>query len=270
MRLSEFCNGIRLMPEAVALLRRIKVSEEEYQRVRGLFDRDKEEFYRDILSMEQSSLYFLYYFSRFACETYETYRERQIPEAIFWDTFQDIRIWCENCLREYGEYGIHQYDWLYRHIELRLFRLGRLQYEMLEAEQEHIWEGGHIRVGDSVISVHIPQGEPLDMEKCRESFRWARSIWKDGRSFFCHSWLLYPGLREILPETSNILKFQECFDVIETDYKEREAEQRIFTKVVMKVGSYPEQTSLQRNAKRYLLSGKSLGNGFGILKKSFC
>lgn len=42
---------------------------------------------------------------------------------------------------------------------------------------------------------------------------------------------------------------------------------RIFTKVAEDLKEYPEKTSLQCAAKQYLLQGRSLGNGFGVLRK---
>ena len=51
------------------------------------------------------------------------------------------------------------------------------------------------------------------------------------------------------------------------DYREREAELRIFGEIGLRVIDYAEETSLQKHAKQFLLSGGSLGNGWGILKK---
>ena len=37
-------------------------------------------------------------------------------------------------------------------------------------------------------------------------------------------------------------------------------------KVLKNISDYPEETSLQKRIKQYLLSGKTLGNGWAILK----
>lgn len=47
---------------------------------------------------------------------------------------------------------------------------------------------------------------------------------------------------------SGIAEFQKLFDVIDVDFKEREAEWRIFVKVQDAPEKYPEKTSLQRAA----------------------
>lgn len=63
------------------------------------------------------------------------------------------------------------------------------------------------------------------------------------------------------------MKFQEFFEIKEVDYDVRQAEQRIFGKEQEDYTKYPQSTGLQKAARNYLLEGKHLGNGFGILKK---
>lgn len=275
MELWEFCKGIFLMPEAVEELRKVQITEEEYQRLRQVFWQNKEEFYEQVKRRKDFRQCFLYCFCRMGCETYERYQEQGIDRQIFWDTFYDITLWCENCWKEYGEYGINQYDWLCHHIELQLFRLGRLEFERIESlwEVHAATDGGaenigvrrDIHKGDAVIMVHIPQGEKLDAQACIRSFQQAYDFWGREYPYLCHSWLLYPGLGDILGPESNILRFQRFFQVVQTDLMGREAEERIFTKVRENPADYPEDTGLQRAAKQYLMEGKKLGNGLGVL-----
>ena len=75
--------------------------------------------------------------------------------------------------------------------------------------------------------------------------------------------------KENLPEKSNIIMFQNQFQIVETDWDEREAEWRIWGKVQRNLNVYSENTSLQRAAKKYLKSGKVLGSGLGILKPEY-
>ena len=76
------------------------------------------------------------------------------------------------------------------------------------------------------------------------------------------------GLKDILPEKSNIIMFQNQFQIVETDWDEREAEWRIWGKVQRNLNVYSENTSLQRAARNNLKSGKVLGSGLGILNRS--
>lgn len=83
----------------------------------------------------------------------------------------------------------------------------------------------------------------------------------------CCSWLLCPDLKNVLDENSNILKFQSLFSIVETNYESREGEKRIFGNINDNACEYPENTSLQRNAKSYLISGVKFGDSLGIIKK---
>ena len=263
MQLKEFFEGIRMMPEAAARAARLSISEEEYQKMRALFYNDKPRFYGEILCKEDFRIRFLYYYSRLACETYERYRALNISDRIFWDTFYDLTLWCENYRKEYGEYGINQYDWFFRHIECTIFRLGRLEFEKMDSKWELKGAEG-AGYGEAIINVHIPQGEKLDIPAVQDSFGQAFSFWGKQYPYVCHSWLLYPGLKEILPPQSNIIRFQGLFQVSGIDFNEREGEWRIFDRLLDDVSGYPENTSLQRAAKQYLLAGNKLGNGTGI------
>lgn len=266
MELAEFWKKIELPEEAVRKVQEVPVSEAEYLQGKELFYQEKEQFYEWIKKQPDYRLRFLYFYSRLGCEVYRAYQERQIPEQIYWDTFRDLTYWCENCYREYGEYGINQYDWFFRHIEMTIFRLGRLEFERLPSEWEFVSGESRIQKGDPIIFIHIPQGEELDIQACKASVEQAYQFWGRDYIYICHSWLLYPELKKLLKPDSNILEFQKLFDVIDVDFKEREAEWRIFIKVQDVPEKYPEQTSLQRAAKAYLQQGGQLGNGFGVWK----
>lgn len=268
MNLSEFCAGIALAPEAAQQLQRLPISEADYHSLRCLFHADPERFYREVKKREQFRLLFLYCFCRMACEIHEIYQKKKIPEQIYWDTFYDLTLWCENCNQMFGEYGIAQYDWFFRHLELTLFRLGRLEFELTPSLWALKTEFGEIHPGDPIISVHIPQGEPLSPAACQDSFAQAESFWDKPYPYLCHSWLLYPKLQEILKPSAHIIAFQKLFTCLQVDYDTPEAEERIFGKAESDPMRYAEHTSLQRAAKKYLLSGKPLGNGLGILNRS--
>ena len=201
-----------------------------------------------------------------ACEAYDCFRQKNINEKVYWDTFYGLTLWCQNCFQEYGEYGINEYRWFFRHIECRIRRLGRLQFEEMDVEWKAVDEHTQIPGKVPVINVHIPQGEKLEISAVRASFGQALQTWGKEIPYVCDSWLLYPGLSEILPKDSNILKFQRLFRVTRSDDDGREARRRIFGRVSDEPADYPEDTSLQRKAKAYLLEGKRLGSGTGVLR----
>jgi hypothetical protein len=81
----------------------------------------------------------------------------------------------------------------------RLAELGRLQFE------DH---------GDGVLDVHIPEtGLPLDPAACDASFARARDVFPEHHTAMCHSWLLDPQLADVLPASSNIVRFQRRFEL---------------------------------------------------------
>ncbi|GGH39369.1 acyltransferase domain-containing protein [Paenibacillus segetis] len=265
MNLQSFCEGIRLNPEARQLLLDFQKDEAGYQQ-------HKQQFYNDRLSffdaVKQSSNYrqlFLYLYVRFAIDAYEEYVIRGIEEQIYFDTFSDIGLWCSNCKRDFGEYGIQEYDWLSEHIQLRLFKLGRLQFQPCVFDRELEVEGKKISKHQIVLGVHIPSGESLEAQQVEESFERAREFFRGITPIFiCNSWMLYPNLSEVLQPSSNIMQFQKKFSIYQVDHEARQAEERIFNKLCSDPSEYDELSSLQRNAKAYLMAGKKLGTGFGI------
>ena len=79
------------------------------------------------------------------------------------------------------------------------------------------WER-RLAAGDPVLNLHIPAGAPLDFDACRDSFVQAASFYPrhfperaTARAVVCGSWLFNPGLCDILPGTSNIVRFQRAF-----------------------------------------------------------
>lgn len=259
MKLSEFLKGIRLMPEAIEKIQSMSISEMKYRTMRQMFYEEKNRFYEEILKEQNYRSCFLYYYSRMASELYEVYRKKGIEEEVFWDTFYDLTLWCQNCYRDYGEYGIQEYQWIPLHLEMRIFRLGRLQFELVR-------NGNRYSEGRPFVNIHIPQGERLDMELCQKSIERAFGIYGKEIMYQCDSWLLNPLLQDMLNKDSNIIRFQNLFEAVAYNPEERQAEERIFDRVEEDVKKYPEKTSLQRAAKKYLINGEKMGNVIGRLK----
>lgn len=264
--LSNFLERIGMPRKALEQIVTFPLSQSEYDRLRESFYRDREAFYRMVRTREQFRELFLTLYARMALEAYPVYLEKGIHEEIYWNTFSDLTVWCLDCAEKYGVYGIDEYRWFWRHLKLQLFGLGRLQFEKTFSEWDISVQGIEIAKGDTLISVHIPAGEPLEEGACRDAFARAFAFWGEAYFYVCHSWLLFPGLEDILPKESNILKFQKFFQIVKTDFGERQAEQRIFGTVQENPGKYRIKTSLQKSAVSYLQEGHLLGNGLGVLK----
>ncbi len=260
MNIHTFCEGIQLDSEARQLVESYQMKEAEYQAYKRLFYADRKSFYEQVKRNEPYRLLFLYLYVRLAIDAYEAYEARGISQDIYFATFHDIQIWCAVCKKSYGEYGLEEYQWLQEHIRLQLFRLGRLQFQPYTFSREN---------NQTVLNVHIPEGDPLHPDLVQDSYAQAKAFFKDiPPMFICSSWLLYPGLHDILPASSNILAFQSDYELYEIHHEARQAEERIFGKLCDDPADYEEQTSLQRRAKSYLLAGHKLGNGSGIFRMS--
>lgn len=183
---------------------------------------------------------------------HDTYARLGIDEQIYIDTRSDLEIWRGNCRRDFGIDGLQNYSWLENHINLKLFRLGRLQFEPIA------------RGGKIALNVHVPQGEPLLYDRVRESYRYAYRFFHGiTNKFVCGSWLLCPALGEILPPTSNIIRFAGDYSIVRLYPESRQCEERVFNRITDDYASYPETTSLQKGVKRKLLSGVKLSAAEG-------
>lgn len=262
----ELCSRISLAPEAVEQLMKVRVSEEEYRTAYELFQADHGAFYADIREKENSRLLFLYYYLRFAYNTYQEYMDSGLSREIFFNTFLDIGYWCSNCYDRYGEYGINEYEWISKLIDHKVIRLGRLEYEPVIMEKDILVPELILSKGEKVIFVHIPQGSRLNSDECDNSLGEAYKLLGKKHKYACYSWLLEPKLLEIIPAESNIALFQKRFDIKGLGEDDRQAEERVFGRILDTASEYPDKTMLQRKIREYLIKGGSLGCGFGIMK----
>ena len=62
----------------------------------------------------------------------EHYEHKSIDISIAKETFSDFNIWLMDNKTKTGFYGLSELKWLYKHLTLRIFRLGRLQFEPID------------------------------------------------------------------------------------------------------------------------------------------
>ena len=204
-------------------------------------------------------------------ETKTKYKEKNISDKIFNNTMADITVWAENYRRKTGNCGIDELGWIMNHLNLELFALGRLQFMPSTFYIDNNWKKLSefpLKAGENILEVHIPQNEPLLASECNISFKHAPVFFKnhfnyDFSYFTCHSWLLSPVLKEILPEDSNIIRFQNRFKIIAIDPHDKQAEERIFDK---QFGSNTK-SSLAIKVRELANKGITVGSGIGIIKK---
>lgn len=267
MGLEEFLDGIGTPSEVRAELGNITVSNQETELLWLEFEKSPEGFYQIIKEKRHYRLWFLKLYLLFAWQRYPDYKKKGISDEIYFDTFHDIINWVDNCIRDYNETGLEEYDWIRLHLQMKLFKIGRLQYEMVQAGEQTFLNKRVLEAGEMALNLHIPQGEPLDLEQCRDSLKAAGEFfYHNFKEITCHSWLLSPVLKEIADKDSNIVKFQSLFTIYDFDQESREGEERTFeNRLQNNPRLYPEKTSLQRAMKEYLCKGGRIGSGYGLV-----
>jgi len=204
-------------------------------------------------------------------DTLAKYRLEEISEQIYYDTMSDIDIWAEDYKKTNGHYGIKEIKWIEKSLEMKIFKLGRLQFEVLEGEsaQQIIRKSG-LDGEFLVLDTHIQSGTSLYEEKCDESYDMAVKFYLErgykfsNILFTCDSWLLNPQLKNMLSMESNIIKFQNRYTLISHDSESRQMEERVFGELKYNPVYYQEKTSLQKNLKKALFKGEKLGTARGI------
>ena len=159
--------------------------------------------------------------------------------------------------------------WFPRQLALKEFRLGALEYEMTEGAAF----GGKPSGGNTRrIFLHIPADADLSDGAVDASLAEARAFFSKyfpafaDAEYVCESWMLFPALSEIMPETSRVRRFSERFSVVLWEEDSPAFRDWIFPlAVTAPTEELPEETSLQRAVKRHLLAGGKIGWAEGVL-----
>ena len=203
----------------------------------------------------------------------ENYRTANLTDELFWDTIADLKfklIECHDVYDIWGTFVASWYPWFYT---MHRFKLGRLQYEAVHfSGKTPVTVGGYtVKPGDVVYNMHIPSCGSLNRAVRIESYKKAYEFYKkdlNGKPmvFCCHSWLLFPKNREILPETLNMVDFIGDFYIYDSEeYDVFHDKWRVFAKDFEKPDSeLPEDTTQRRCFKKWLLDGKKTGAGAGV------
>lgn len=145
------------------------------------------------------------------------YEDKGIPKNILYDTLSDIVVWTNIYSSISGKLTLGETQWLKNHFEMKLFKIGRLQFRMRTSSYDIDNKG--IKKGDNVLEIHIPQGDRICYDEIISSVNDARKFFEkyfpnfNYKYMTCHSWLLDETLKHFLNEDSNIVKFQTMFDI---------------------------------------------------------
>lgn len=182
-----------------------------------------------------------------------------IPETIYTDSMAAFSRFVREHMDSYGCYGFDRGFWTTRQVSCKLFRIGQLEYELTRLE------------GAPAVSLHIPTDVDLRPEVLYPSVKAGLAeLYRlfpeyEGKTVFCHSWLLSPLLKDFLPEGSNILRFQQMFEINPQGTPGNEVLLWVFKNPKLPKEDLPENTSLQRKLKRFFLEGGQFLEGWGQL-----
>lgn len=202
----------------------------------------------------------------------------------------------DSCLKDkkiLGLCGIRfsQMVWGAYFINIKLVRIGCLEYEPFNPDDtftkkintlnEKYYIKNKINIHDKNIAfckIHIPSKTEFTKEFILESLKLAENNLKSyfinmnnkKIIFFCESWLLSPDLDKFLKKNSNIIAFKNLFNICPENNNGKGYFKFLFNQkdIVENKDLLPEKTSLQKNVKSYLKQGKTLRDGYGVIKSN--
>lgn len=215
-------------------------------------------------------------------EKYKDYKALGVPEGIIEETFRDITLRANLYYAKTGKPGITGEDALwFRHIiNCEIFKIGVLQFQpfkMVYLDEEFLGEHymefcekqkKKLPSGAHVINCHIQHGADLSTKAVKASFSDAHALFKkiypktNFKAILCYSWLLYPDMLNLLPETSNIKAFAKNFEIISSVNDNEQAFENLFGKAYKFPPKRLAKTKLQKIAAE---NPKKFGFACGII-----
>lgn len=268
MTVEKICKLIELQDSVVARLNEV-LAELEFVEIQDILEdlsqpskaKDAYENLKKALGEDEDNLKMLTCQLICAVRLYDCYKEKGISDEIYVDTMKCFTRFISECKVKTGKYAFDRGWWSYRQVSMVLFRIGTLEYELLEEN------------GTKSIALHIPSDSKMTKENVDASIRAAKEFLEKfypeyaDCDFTCDSWLLAPKLKEVLSEDSNILSFQNRFEIKEVFPEAKDIFEWLYkTTEDAEIHSLKEDTSLQRKVKEILLKGEKVGIAFGVMK----
>ena len=201
----------------------------------------------------------------------EHYLKKGYPAQLFYDTMTDFYCKTYECIKNRGVFGTFVLSWYEVIFKMSAIALGRFIYEKIPFDEDFVTKSGYVIKKDRpVYSFHIPSsGVSLTDQVRFDSYKRAYDFFKEELSdgvlvLHCSSWLLNPDHEEMLPADSNIVKFGKDFEIYNVSYLEDSW--RIFGASSMEpVENWPEDSSLQKAYKTWLLNGNKIKYAKGVI-----
>lgn len=268
MDITELCSGINLQPEI-----RCRVLEFaagfDFQAVDDLlkgFQRPESrqnalKELQTILKEDEDHIRVLACMLKASADLYDFYREKGIDDGIYFDTMKCYPRFIGETYRMTGRFCFDREWWTVRQAGGCLFCIGALEYEIAETDQK------------KGIELHIPSGADLSPDAVSQSLSsagrfFAKYFPETGQAeYHGHSWILDRQLKGMLGEDSNIIRFQNRFEITDEGEPGTECIRWVYGTGTNDYASLPERTTLQREMKRHLLAGGVIREAHGILRR---
>lgn len=210
----------------------------------------------------------------FCEELSKKYEEMGINEDILMASINpDFPIMVKRCVILTGKLGLLRAGWFNLQMNMKLFRLDRLQFCMHTCYENVPSKG--LKKGDPVMDVHIPGGAPLSIEECEKAFCMCEEFF--GKFFpdfhwdyyTCYSWVFDDVLKNFLDEDANIIKFQKLFEPVFHTVTDS------ILHFMFKYGiesrdeikDIPAKSDFAKKVKEYALSGGEFKNVLAVKKR---
>lgn len=204
----------------------------------------------------------------------ENIKRRNFDQEQIQEQIKNINQCCTMDKQRFNIDGIRfrQMVWGSYFMNGRIIQIGRLQYEIDKKVPTNVKK---FKDGD-YIYIHIPRGDNLNIEEVESSIKLSKEkiekfypeIEVSKLQYYTNTWLLSSELDTILDKNSNIIKFKNKFDVIEQTENIEDFLNYVFQEKNYDINfeNLKEETILQIKLKEYLLKGKKLHIGLGVLK----
>ena len=213
-----------------------------------------------ILGEDTDNIKILACMLKVSADVYEIYKDKGISDDIYFATMKCYTRFIDETYQMTGKLYFDRYWWTTRQAGLHLFRIGELEYEIKHIDDE------------IVIGIHIPSDVDFSPSAIDESLASAKQFFSEHypelskAEYRCHSWLLDKQLRKMLKGSSNILNFQNRFEIFDVGEIGTDFIEWLYNTRTTDYDTLPDNTSLQRNIKKHILSGGVIRNAYGKLK----
>ena len=270
MNLSTLCNEINLQPEikdqVLAFEKKFdfKTIEQQLNDFSNYkcMEKARTEL-KAILGEDNDNIKMLTCMLKASAAAYKTYKEKGICDEIYFSTMKCYPRFIDETYQRTGRLYFDRDWWTTRQAGCHLFRIGSLEYEINRSDDK------------IMIELHIPSNTDFSPSAVDQSLEHAKQFFNqyypeiENAEYYCHSWLLDSQLKGMLKEKSNIISFQNRFEILDAGEGNTDFIEWVFHRNAADYADYinfSEDTSLQRNIKKHLISGGVIRTARGKIK----